>query len=451
MAATELAIKNGILVTSAAEQPGVGVAIRDGKVSAVCRDEHLPPAERVLDVGGNYVLPGVIDGHVHFREPGLEYKEDFGTGSAAAAMGGVTCALDMPNTLPPTSRPEVVRLKEQLAETKSYVDVGVFGLVARDNLDQLLPMREAGVVGYKCFLGETTGNIPAPDDRVLLDAMQAIASTGLRIGFHAENNAIMQQQIRKLKVQGRTDALAHLEARPTVAEVEAIQRLALLAANSGCRVHVFHLSSSDGLETVTGWRAKGLDITCETGAHYCFLALDDYQRQGTLMRMNPPVRGLEHGQALLQGLTDGRVTSIATDHSPHTREEKVVDDVWQALSGFVGVETSVQLFLSEAVNRGRMTLPRLVRATSANPAAIWNLAPRKGALEVDSDADITIVDLKKEWVIDAARLHSKNNLTPFHGWSGKGAPITTIVRGQIVMQDGELVGQACGRMVRPCS
>jgi allantoinase len=445
----DLTLKNGILVTPEAELPGIGLAIRDGRISAVSRDAYLPPAERVLDVGGNYILPGVIDGHVHFREPGLEYKEDFASGSAAAAAGGVTCVIDMPNTIPPTSTPEAVGLKQELGEAKSYVDFALFGLLARDNVDQLLPMRDAGVVGYKCFLGETTGNIPAPDDGLLLDAMRIAAATGLRVGFHAENNAIMQRHIRKLKADGRTDALAHLEARPVVAEVEAIQRLALFAASSGCKVHVFHLSSEDGLRAVIDWRSRGVDISCETGPHYCFLSLDEYQRQGPLVRINPPIRGLEHGKALLNGLIDGRISSIATDHSPHTREEKVVANVWQAVSGFVGVETSVQLFLSEAVNAGKMSLPRFVRVASSNPAAIWNMAPKKGALRVGSDADITVVDLHKEWLIEARRLHSKNNVSPFDGWRGTGVPVMTIVRGQVVMQDGELVGQPSGKMVRP--
>jgi dihydroorotase len=445
----DLVIRDGILVTAEAELPGVGLAVRDGRISVIARDEDLPTARRVLRAKGGHILPGVIDGHVHFREPGLEYKEDFATGSLAAVMGGVTCVLDMPNTLPPTSTPELVRLKQRLAEEKSYVDFGVLALLAQDNLDQLLPMREAGVVGYKCFLGETTGNIPPPDDGLLLEAMGVVAGSGLRLGFHAENNAIMQHLIRKYVEDGRTDALAHLEARPVVAEVEAIQRLALFARLTGCKVHVFHLSSREGLEMLTEWRSKGVDITCETGPHYCFLSTDEYQRQGSVVRMNPPLRGLEHGEALLRGIASGQVNSIATDHSPHTREEKVNDNIWKATSGFVGVETSVQLFLSEAVNKGKMTLPQFVRATSRNPAATWSLAPRKGVLRVGADADVTLVDLYKEWQIEASRLHSKNSVSPFDGWPGRGMAVATIVRGEIVMEEGQLLAEASGRIARP--
>jgi dihydroorotase len=440
----DLVIHNGVLVTAESERPGVGVAIENGTVIEVAPDDRLPSAKRRLDARGNHILPGVIDEHVHFREPGLTYKEDFGTGSLAAVFGGVTCVCDMPNTVPPTATADLVREKQRLAEAHSYVDFGLYGLIAQDNIDELLPMAQAGVVGYKCYLGETTGNIPAPDDGMLYDQMAVIASAGLRAGFHAENNAIMQHFIRKLKASGRTDARAHLDSRPTVCEVEAIHRVCSLAKYSGCQVHIFHLSSADGLEAIRDWRRKGVDVTCETGPHYCFLPDDIYERVGSRVRMNPPVRG--SGAALLEGLIGGEIECIATDHSPHAPEEKLHDNIWQAVSGFVGVETSVQLFLSEAVNAGKMTLPRFVAAAATNPARVWGMAS-KGQLAAGFDGDVTIVDLKREWVLDASRLHSRNRVTPFDGWRGRGMPLTTLVRGQVVVEDGQLVGEPRGRMV----
>ncbi|SRR5581483_8061771 len=444
----DLVVHNGVLVSGEGELPGIGIAIEQGKVVALARDPELPSSARQLDAGGRHIMPGVIDEHVHFREPGLEYKEDFGTGSLAAAMGGVTCVIDMPNTKPPTSTADLVRDKQRRAEAHSYVDFGLFGLMVQENLDQLLPMREAGVVGYKCYLGETVGAIPAPDDGMLFEQLCLLASAGMRAGFHAENNDIMQHLIRKLKTEGRTDARAHLDSRPVVCEVEAINRVGALAKYSGCKVHVFHLSSKDGLEAVAAWRRQGVDVTCETGAHYCFLPADVYETAGSRVRMNPPVRGRDrHGDALLSGLIDGQVDAIATDHSPHTPNEKLNADIWQAVSGFVGVETSLQLFLSEAVNTGRMTLPQLVRAMAHNPARVWGLAPAKGFLNVGSDADVAIVDLQQEWRIDADRLHSRNHVTPFDGWRGRGKAMTTIVRGQIVVEEGELASEPQGRMM----
>lgn len=447
----DLIVKNGTVVTSDATFPA-DLAIKDDRFVAITAPGQLGvTALEEFDATGLYVLPGVIDGHVHFREPGLEYKEDWRTGSTAAAHGGVTTVIEMPNTKPKTDTPENVALKRRLAEEKSFVDFGIIGLLVQDSVPALRPMAEAGVVGFKCFLGETIGNIPAPDDGMMLDGLREIAATGRRIGFHAENNEIMQHLIRKLKAEGRTDPLAHVDSRPAIAEVESIQRMGLYARHTGTKIHIFHLSSRDGLETIDEWRAKGVDITCETGAHYVFKRAEDMERLGSRLRMNPPVRyGVEgHGEALLAGLNDGRVTMIATDHSPHTAEEKLHDDIWQAISGFPGVETSVRYFLTHGVNAGRMTLQQFVRASSEGPAKTWDIWPRKGAIRIGSDGDLTIVDLKREGVIRDASLHSKNCVTPFDGDQTIGAPVATIVRGRIVMREGEIVGEAAGRMVRP--
>jgi dihydroorotase-like cyclic amidohydrolase len=199
------------------------------------------------------------------------------------------------------------------------------------------------------------------------------------------------------------------------------------------------------------WRAKSVDITCETGGHYVFLKAEDMDTLRERLRMNPPVRyGREgHGDYLLAGLNDGRVNMIATDHSPHTAEEKLTGDIWTAISGFPGVETSVRFFLTNGVNAGRMTLQQFARATSEGPAKTWDIYPQKGAIALGSDGDLTIIDLEVEGVIRDAELHSKNHVTPYDGRATKGAPVATIVRGRIVMRDGELVGAPGGRMVRP--
>lgn len=445
----DLIVRHGTVVTPDT-QFRADLAIAEGRFVAIAGPGSLDlPADQVYDATDLMVLPGVIDGHVHFREPGLEYKEDFGSGSRAAVMGGVTTVLEMPNTRPPTSTAELVDQKRQLAESKSHCDFGLFGLVTQDNGEQLAPMARTGVVGYKCFLGETTGNIAAPDDGMLLQVMASVAQLGLRIGFHAENDAILQHQARTLKSAGRTDPLAHVEARPAIAEVEAIQRVGLFAHHTGARIHIFHVSSRDGLEMVDQWRTRGVDVTCETGPQYCFLTSDDMRTLGARMRINPPVREPGHGDALFAGLVDGRITSIATDHSPHTFEEKLHDDIWKAISGFPGVETSLPLFLTYGVHAGRMTLSQYVRASSEGPARTWGLYPRKGAIRIGSDADLTIVDLQAAGTIDAARLHGKNNRNPYEGRHTLGAAVATIVRGEIVMRDGHLVGEPRGCLVRP--
>jgi dihydroorotase len=448
LTAFDVLVKNGTVVT-AQSTFAADVGIRDEKIVAIAVHGELgADASQVLDAAGRYVLPGVIDGHVHFREPGLEYKEDFRSGSRAAVMGGVTTVLDMPNTLPPTSTAELVDQKRQLAEAKSYCDFGLLGLLVQDSVEHLGPMAEAGVVGFKCFLGRSTGDIGPPDDGMLLEGMSTIAELGLRCAFHAENDEIMQHRIRKLQAAGRTDPLAHVEARPVLAEVESIQRVGLFAAQTGTRVHILHLSSAAGLQTIDEWRRKGVDMTCETTPQHCFLTSDAMQTLGAILRINPPVREPGHGDALLEGLASGRVTAIATDHSPHLRSEKLRDDIWQAVSGFAGVEISLRLFLTYGVHAGRLSLQQLVRASSEGPARIWGLYPRKGAIRVGSDADLAIVDLDLEDSIEESRLHGKNNLTPFEGHRTRGAAVATVVRGHVVMQDRELRGGPLGTMVK---
>jgi dihydroorotase len=422
------------------------LAIRDQKIAAIGAPGSLA-AEQILDARGCHLLPGVIDEHVHFREPGLTYKEDFGTGSRAAVMGGVTTVMDMPNTLPPTDTAELVQQKRAQGEAKAYCDFGLYGLLVQDSVEQLEAMADAGVVGFKCFLGKSTGDIGPPDDGRLLEALEIIGRLGLRCGFHAENDQILQHLSHRLQASGRTDALAHLDSRPVVAEVEAIQRAALLAATAGAKIHIFHLSSAAGLATIEEWRRKGVDITCETTPQHCFLSSEQMQALGSLLRINPPVREAGQGPALLDGLIAGSIDAIATDHSPHLRSEKLHADIWQAVSGFAGVEISLRLFLTNAVHAGHMSLQQLVRATSEGPARAWGLYPRKGCLAVGSDADLTVVDLVVEDMIQESRLHGKNNLTPFEGQRTVGAAVATVIRGQVVMHRGELLGEPRGRMV----
>jgi allantoinase len=445
----DLIVRGGTMVTPSASYPA-DVAVADGRIAAIASPGELDrTAAEVFDATGRYVLPGVIDGHVHFRQPGLEYKEDFGTGSRAAVMGGVTTVIDMPNTLPTTSTAELVEQKRELAEARAYCDFALYGLLVQDSVEQLQPMAAAGVVGFKCFMGRSTGDITPPDDGRLLEGLAIIRDLGLRCGFHAENDQIMQHRIGRLQAAGRTDPLAHVDARPVIAEVESIQRVALFAKHTGAKIHIFHLSSAPGLETIEEWRQKGVDITCETTPQHCFLTADDMRMLGPILRINPPVREPGHGSVLLDGLATGRVTSVATDHSPHLRSEKLHDNIWEAVSGFTGVETSLRLFLTYGVHAGRLSLEQLVHVMSEGPARTWGLYPRKGALEVGSDADLAIVDLDLEDVIEERRLHGKNNLTPFEGRRTRGAAVATIVRGQIIMRGGELVGPPRGRMIRP--
>jgi len=252
----------------------------------------------------------------------------------------------------------------------------------------------------------------------------------------------------KLKEEGRTDALAHLESHPIVAETEAIKRAILFAKETCCKLHIHHMSSKDGVELVRESKAKGIGVSTETGPHYLLLNSENYEKLGSILKINLPVRSAENGEALWEGLKDGTVEVIATDHSPHTEEEKIKDNIWEASSGFPGVETSLPLMLTQ-VNEGRISLNQYVKLVSENPARLFNMYPQKGNFNIGTDADFTIVDMEKESVIDKNRLHSKTKITPFDGYKVKGVPVFTIIRGKIVMKDGKIIGKPQGRKIDP--
>lgn len=450
----DLIVKNGTIVTPLASSHG-HVLITDGRVVDILqRDAALPAAREMIDAAGCHVLPGLIDPHVHFRSPGLEYKEDWDTGSQAAACGGITTVLDMPNVVPPTSTVEALQAKLERARGHSYVDYGIYGVITAGNMDQIFPLADAGVVGYKVYMGETVGNIPPPTDGELIDAWRLVAETGLRSGVHAENSGIIAYLRAKLQARGRRDPLAHLESRPAMAETEAISRALLFAREAGNRLMIHHMSASEGVELLRRAKRAGRDVMGETCPQYLLMEGEDMVRRGlgSLLKINPPVRSKEHGEALWRGVLDGTIDVIGTDHSPHTPEEKMVrspmEDIWAAASGWPGVETGVPLMLTQ-VNGGRLSLSHYVKLAAEGPARAWGLWPRKGTLERGADGDLTIVDMQKEGVIDRARLHSKSKVTPFHGFGVKGMPMYTVVRGTLVMRAGELSGNPAGQFLRP--
>ena len=442
----DLVVEGGVVVTPDGRTPR-DVGIGDGRIEVIAEPGSFrdAPTRARLDAQGLHIMSGVIDAHVHFRDPGYPDKEDFGSGSLAAVMGGVTTVLDMPNTDPPTDT--AARAAEKLGRAHAaWCDVGLFGLVVDGSIGELVPMADAGlVVGYKAFLGPTTGGLPAPSDATLRRAMTIIGSLGMRLAIHAEDQAIVAAATANVRATGRTDALVHPDSRPIEAEVVAIDRIGALALDTGCPVHIVHLSSRDGLEAIERWRGRGADMTCEVSPNHLFLGAEDMAAIGPRMKMNPPVRlaSEAHGAALLAGLVEGRVDMIASDYAPHTAAEKLGGDIWAAHAGAVGVETSVPIVLTRAVATGQLSLERFVALTSAAPARVWGLRS-KGRLVVGADADLTLLDLDREGVVDEARLHGRNHLSPFRGAPLHGLPVATIVGGQVVMLDGVLVAERAG-------
>src|SRR5215467_12207010 len=372
------------------------VAVEAGLIVAVGSEAAMPPARETLDAKGLHVLPGAIDVHVHFRDPGYPHKEDFRTGTAAAACGGVTTVFDMPNTIPPTGTAEALIAKHRIAAENAHVDFGLYGLLGEDTIEHVPALVENGVIGFKLYMGNTFGKIPTPSTGAMLEAFEVVAGTGRRVSLHAETNSIMERRETRLREAGRVDPLAHLASRPAVVAVEAVSRAALLAEWTGARIHILHISSAEELRPLREAKARGVDITGETCPHYLLLSSDDYARFAGVIRVNPPVREKRNQVPLWVGLADGTIDLIATDHAPHAIEEKTRNDIWTVDCGFPGVETQMPLMLT-AVNAGRMSICDYVRLASAAPAKIWGLYPTKGAIQPGADADIAVVDLARAW------------------------------------------------------
>jgi len=448
MSTTADLILKGGKVVSPDSVIDAAVAIKDGKILSVGGLEAMPAAKETVDVSGMHVLPGAIDVHVHFRDPGYPHKEDFESGTRAAAFGGVTTVFDMPNTIPTVASPEVLADKLKMAAEKAHVDFGLYAVLGEDTIDKVPALVETGAIGFKLYMGNTFGKIASPSTGAMLEAFEVVAPTGKRISLHAETNSIMERRESRIRAAGRTDPLAHLDSRPAVVAIEAVARAAILAEWTGARIHILHISSSDELRPLAEAKARGVDITGETCPHYMMLSSDDYARFGGVIRVNPPVREKRHQEPIWAALTSGTIDMIATDHAPHSREEKTRNDMFNVDCGFPGVEWQMPLMLTE-VNAGRFTIMDYVKFSAANPAKVWGLYPRKGVIAPGAEADIAVVDLKREITLDDATMQTTAKVTPWHGRKVKGLPIHTLVRGRFVMRDRALAEgtQGHGRSV----
>jgi len=441
MKSVDLVIRGGKVV-SPDRIIEASVAIADEHIVAVGHDDVMPPAKREMRADGLFLLPGAIDSHVHFRDPGYPHKENWTTGSAAAACGGVTTVFDMPNTNPPTGTREALALKLKAAE-RSYCDFGIHALLGDDTVGHLEDLLEGGATSFKAFVGNTFGNLPAPTDGALLEGFEKLALLGIRTVVHAENSSIMARRQKLLEDAGRHDAQAHLDARPAVAEIEAIGRVITLAEWTGARVHIAHHSAADSLYLLRAAKARGVDVTAETCPQYLLLNTDDILRLGGILRVNPPVREPRHNQPLWDALMDGTLDMIATDHAPHTPEEKMRESIWACDCGFPGVETQMPLMLTQ-VNRQRATLMDYVKWSAVAPAKAWGLYGTKGVIATGAHADIAFVDMTQTGTLSQGRLQTISKISPWHGRAVQGYPVHTLLRGRFVMQHGKLVQDAVG-------
>jgi len=420
----------------------VRVNRESGTIDAVGEDLSAAAGAETIDAAGRRLLPGMIDAHVHFREPGFSHKETWATGSRSAAAGGVTTVLDQPNTDPPTVTGTAVREKTRLA-ADSLVDFGINGGVTADwDPDSLLsaPIAALGEV----FLADSTGDMGIETD-LFRTAVERATGAGVTVTVHAEDAGLFDGTATTGASDGRgrdADADVWSAYRTAAAEAEAIERACAVAREFDTRIHVAHASTPEGIDA-----ASEAGMTCEVTPHHLFLSRADLDDLGTFGRMNPPLRSENRRKAVAERVREGAVDLIATDHAPHTRAEKEAP-ILEAPSGVPGVETAFPLLLNEA-REGRLDYERVRDLTAANPAGVFDL-PRKGRIEAGADADLVLFDPEATREIRGADLHSKCGWTPFEGRTGV-FPEVTMVRGAVVYErDGgdESFGQAVGENVR---
>jgi dihydroorotase len=406
-------VKNGRVYFDGRLQ-NVDLWTRNGKIAGLGGNYQ---AEETIDGRGKIVLPGVIDIHVHFRDPGYTHKEDWETGSTSAVAGGVTTVVDQPNTDPPTVDARSYRMKLEIAERRSVVDFCLNG-----GPGQVKTLAELGA--------SAIGEIFTYDhgDEELQKILDETAKAGLLPTIHAEDREVIQENTEPLR--DRWEPELYSLARPNLAESKAIEKV--LAMTN--RAHICHLSTSEGLDLVRTAKSKGNKVSCEVTPHHLLFTKRDWRRQGTFLKMNPPLRDFQDKDALWEGLRKGDVDVVASDHAPHLPEEKR-DEIWDAPPGVPGVETMLPLMLM-AVRSNLLSLDRMVDALSRRPAEIFGLAS-KGRIAVGMDADLAIIDPRAASDIRADRLHSGAEWTPYEGRRAL-FPAITMIRGEVVFMDGEL-------------
>ncbi len=415
-----------------------GLAIDDGRIIKIAKETNLPSASTKMNLKGHITLPGIIDPHVHLRNQQLAYKEDFFSGTAAAAAGGVTLTIDMPNNKPVTMDSISLRERMRLAERRAVVNVAFYSAFPQ-KLEEVSSIVKEGAIAFKLYMSEKIGGVDVDDDKLLLQAFNRVAKMGVPVAVHAEDRKILETKRREMEKTGRTDVEAYAKARPPEAEAQAIRRIAQFAKKSGVQVHFCHVSSAIGLNAFLKAKKDGLHVTCEVTPHHLLLSLEHLKRYRTFALTNPPLRTRKDVIALWSALKQGLIDALASDHAPHTLEEKKVESIWDAKPGIAGLETTLPLLLTQ-VSEGRLTIADLVRLTSEKPAEIFNLRNR-GCLEEGNWADIVVVDINRKYKIDSSNFYSKAKYSPFDGWRVKGKPTKTFVNGQLVMDEGEIVAK----------
>jgi len=422
-----------------------GIAIEKGRIVQVAKMPNLPSADFTLDVKGNLVIPGVIDIHAHLRDLKFQKKEDFFTGTCAAANGGITTVVDMPNTNPPTiSRKRLIEKREN-AKKKIIINVGFYAGIP-DTLGEIKGLVEEGVFGFKLYLANAMSQYDIFRDEPLRALLKNLMINDCPLLIHAERRQDIIKGHTSRNIKKNPELEAYLERHAINVEEQAIQYILELNKTIQAKIHICHVSTAPGLEFIKAGKMAKQQITTEVTPHHLFLTIEDLYKYGTFAKMLPPLRTKDQVNILWKGLNDGIIDIIATDHAPHLITEKKCK-FSEAANGIPGFETMVSLLFT-AFHQGKITLKRLIESLSINPARFLKL-DTKGKIAVGYDADLTVIDLKRERKIDSSTFYSKAKFSPFDGRIVKGIPIMTIVTGEIIMKNGNiLTPKGSGRILQ---
>jgi len=442
----ELVIRGGTLVTPEGLLRG-DVAINDDRIHAI--GPELPGGAEEIDARGLHLFPAVIDVHLHFNEPGRTEWEGATTGSRALAAGGGAVFFDMPlNSTPCTVNAREFDRKRAALEASSITDFGLWGGLVPGNVGEMAELADRGVVGFKAFMCDSgLPEFPRADDFTLYEGLAAAARLGLPVAVHAENHELTQGLSRKMAEHGRTGARDFLESRPVVAEVEAIERATRLAGEAGAKLHIVHISSGRGVVAAAEAKARGVDVSIETCAHYLFFTEGDLERLGAIAKCAPPLRDAQQHDALWKTLLDGTIEIVASDHSPAPPDMKT-GAIMQAWGGIAGVQSTLAVLLEQGYFRRELPLERIAKLTAATPAQRFRIA-RKGSLAPGNDADLTLVDLQESYTLQTGDLQQRHAISPYIGSTFRGIVRRTVRRGETIFADGSITARTKGALVRP--